>query len=86
MIKYYFNNGIFLKADADYSILHNISTSAENEKYLSLMPGAGYAFFLNPKVSLEPCLCYDFDNIDYNSTNNHKINSLRLEIKFSIFL
>jgi hypothetical protein len=86
IIRYYFNNGILLRADASYRFLYNISSSTDNQKYISVTPGAGYAFFLNTKISLEPCICYEFDNIDYNSTNNHKINSLRLELKFSIFL
>jgi hypothetical protein len=86
VIKYYFNNGIFLKAEAGYSYIDNLSTDADNEKYISLMPGVGYAFFINKKVSLEPCLVYEFNNIDYNSTNNHKINSYRLELKLNIFL
>ena len=86
MVRYYFDNGIFLKADADYSFLNYISSSASTEKYLSFIPGFGYAFFLNPKVSLEPALCYEFDNINLNVSNKHKINSLRLELKLSVFL
>jgi hypothetical protein len=86
IIRFYFNNGIFLKGEASYSYIHNLSSSQTNEKFLSVTPGAGYAFFLNQKVSLEPCICYEFDDIDYNSTSNHKINALRLELKLSIFL
>jgi len=86
MLRYYFNNGIFLKTDADYLVLHNISSSTDNEKYFSVVPGAGYAFFLNPKVSLEPCICYEFDNIDFNSSNKQKINAVKLELKLAIFL
>jgi hypothetical protein len=86
MARYYFNNGIFLKADADYSILNYTSSGASTEKYLTLVPGFGYAFFLNPKVSLEPALCYEFDNINLNVSSKHKINSLRIELKLSVFL
>lgn len=86
MARYYFDNGLLLKADASFSFLHNLSSSASNETFFSLIPGAGYAFFLNQKVSIEPCLCYEFDKIRYNSTNNHRSNSVRLEVKLSIFL
>ncbi len=86
MVRYYFNNGFFIKADAGYSLINYISSSASNEKYLSLTPGVGYAFFLNGNVSLEPAFCYEFDNIDLNISNTHKINSFRLELKLSIFL
>ena len=86
MTRYYFNNGIFLKADAGYSLLNYISSSASTEKYFSIIPGVGYAFFLNPKLSLEPALCYEFDNINLNVSSKHQINSLRLELKLSVFL
>lgn len=86
MARYYFDNGIFLKADAGYSIINYISSSASSEKFLSLVPGFGYAFFLNQKVTLEPALCYEFDNINLNVSSTHKINSLRLELKLSVFL
>jgi hypothetical protein len=86
MARYYFNNGIFLKADAGYSILDYTSTTASTEKYLSLIPGIGYAFFLNNKVSLEPAFCYEFDHINLNVSNKQKTNSFRLEIKLSVFL
>jgi hypothetical protein len=86
MVRYYFYNGIFLKADADYSVLDYTSSSASTEKYLSLVPGLGYALFLNSKVSLEPTVCYEFDNINLNVSNKHTIKSLRFELKLSIFL
>lgn len=85
MARYYFNNGPFLKTDLSVSYLHS-NQGTSNQKFFMIIPGAGYAFFLNPKVSLEPCLCYEFDNINYNSSNNHKISAFRLEVKLSIFL
>lgn len=84
-VRYYFDNGIFVKADLGYSILHNISLGTANQNFFMITPGVGYAFFLNSKVSLDPCLCYEFDNINLNSTNNHKINAVRLELKLTIF-
>jgi hypothetical protein len=86
MTRYYFNNGIFLEADAAYSILNYISSTASTEKYLSVIGGLGYAFFLNPKLSLEPALYYEFDNINLNISNTHKINSFRLELRLSVFI
>lgn len=84
--KYYFANNFFVKTEIGFSFLHNISSSATNEHYISISPAIGYAIFLNPKVSLEPGLSYEFDNKKFNVTSTEKISSLRLELKFNIFL
>lgn len=89
MIKYYFKNGIFVKAVTSYSFLHGMGSNDQANNYFSLKPGAGYAFFLNQKVSLEPCLIYEFDNIKLNSgsgTMVNKVNNIMVELKLNIFL
>jgi outer membrane protein len=86
-VRYYFNNGLFLKGDFSYNYLHSLNSSPVKQKYHSFTPGIGYAFFLNQKVSLEPSISYKYEtgstNVAYRS---QIVNSLLMELKFSIFL
>jgi len=89
IVRYYFNNGLFLKTEASYSFLHGLESNIQVNNYFSLKPGIGYAFFINQKVSLEPCLSYEFENTKFksgSSTMTNKSNNLLVELKFSIFL
>jgi hypothetical protein len=89
LVKYYFNNGLFLNAEIGYNYTRGINHTDGVIKFFSLKPGVGYAFFLNQKVSLEPSISYEFrniktDNIDISMIN--KVNNIMLELKFNIFL
>ena len=82
--KYYFKNGLFLKAELGYNLLHGLGYgySGNKQKEYSMMPGIGYAFFLNSKVSFEPSVSYKYINGPYTQRSNSAI----LELKFCIFL
>lgn len=89
MVKYYFNNGLFFNTEIDYNYLHGIKENTSVNKFFSLKPGVGYAFFLNQKVSLEPSLSYEFENVKFDSgssTITNKENKVMLELKLNIFL
>jgi outer membrane protein len=85
-IRYYFNNGIFLKAETSYSFVHYSESNGSTQHGYSFSPGIGYAFFLNPKVSLEPGLSFVYNHYHYTSDQNYKTNNLLFELKFNIFL
>jgi hypothetical protein len=86
--RYYFKNGLFIKAE---SFIDFMGSNAPNYGYsgtskqtnFSLIPGLGYAIFLNQKVALEPCLSYMIQHTNDESFNTH---NFLLELKFSIFL
>ena len=85
-IRYYFNSGVFVKAETNLILLHGMGSNNSRQRSYSIMPGVGYAFFLNQKVSLEPCLSYTYSHTHYSTDLNDKLNNLQLEAKFSIFL
>jgi hypothetical protein len=87
-IRYYFKNGLFVKAETMISYMRDLSTVFGSNRPLkqtnySLVPGIGYAFFLNQKVALEPCLSYMIQHTIDQNLNTH---NFLLELKFSIFL
>jgi len=86
--KYYFNNGFFIGMKSGYYF--TTQKEPENKSYeLSFNPSIGYAFFINPKVSIEPSLEYSFSkNIINNSVINtiSKENGIFFAIGFHIFL
>lgn len=85
-VKYYFNSGLFLKTELNYSYLHGIgSNNTQKIKDYSIIPGVGYAFFINQKVSIEPCLSYQYAHDNYNESIA-KLNGVLFELKFNIFL
>jgi hypothetical protein len=84
--RYYFNNGVFVKGETNFVIFNGIGSNNSKQRSYSLIPGVGYAFFLNEKVSLEPCLSYIYSHTRYTSDMNQKINNLQLEMRLSIFL
>jgi hypothetical protein len=84
-VKYYFNNGLFVKTDSSYTYLHGIGSNTTTNKDYSIIPGVGYAFFINQKVSPEPCLSYQYAHNNYDDTIA-KLNGVLLEIKLNIFL
>jgi hypothetical protein len=83
-VKYYFNNGLFLKMDLDYSYLREIDSETKEKNY-SIIPGVGYAFFINQKVSIEPCLSYQYVHNNFNESIA-RINGVLFELKLNIFL
>jgi hypothetical protein len=86
-VKYYFNNGLFLKAETSFSRLHNVNWGSSKEKDYSLIPGLGYAFFINQKISLEPCLSYKYSHSSHNGgTMIEAFSGVLFEFKFNIFL
>jgi hypothetical protein len=89
-IRYYFKNGVFIKAETMIASMGRLSTSfgsniSATATNLSIVPGLGYAFFLNQKVSLDPCLSYMF-LLQRDHSLNLNFSNLLLELKFSIFL
>jgi hypothetical protein len=95
-IKYYFNNGIFIRSEATYVI-----TKSEREKShsFSFNAGAGYAFFINSKVSVEPALLLNTTSGRFTvlatqvggftipeATYDRKVRMFLFEIGFHIFL
>jgi hypothetical protein len=84
--RYYFNNGVFVKAETNFILFHGMGSNNSRQRTYSITPGVGYAFFLNQKVSLEPCLSYTFSHTRYSSDFNEKMNNLQLEARFTIFL
>jgi hypothetical protein len=80
--RYYFNNGLFFRTDIGYNLLHGLGNSTAKQKEYTIIPGIGYAIFLNPKVSFEPSLNYRH----VNGPDNQSQNGVFLELKFSIFL
>ncbi len=84
--RYYFEGGIFVKAETSFSMLHGMDSNNSKQRSYSITPGVGYAFFLNQKVSLEPCLSYVFSHTRYSDSLNERLNNLQLEARFSIFL
>jgi hypothetical protein len=87
IIKYYFNNGLFLKMIYDYSYIHETDYTHKSSDFSS---GIGYAFFINQKVSLEPCISYLFSKDKQVSesygNNDLKENTFQFSIGFNIFL
>lgn len=84
--RYYFDGGIFVKAETNITMLRGMDSNNSKQRSYSIAPGLGYAFFLNQKVTLEPCLSYVFSHTRYSDTLNERLNNLQLEVKFSIFL
>ena len=84
-VKYYFNNGLFVKTEFSYNYIHGIGSNTTNNKDNSVIPGVGYAFFINQKVSIEPCLSYQYVHDNSNETIS-KMNGVLFELKFNIFL
>jgi hypothetical protein len=88
-IRYYYKNGLFIKAEFMIDFLHRnfpnygLNGSISKQTNFSLIPGIGYALFLNQKVALEPCLSYMIQHTIDQSINSH---NFLLELKFSIFL
>jgi hypothetical protein len=89
-IKYYFGNGIIIKAESTYAWLHELGRNdTYNIHYITFKPGVGYAFFINPKVSLEPSVNYEFrryTEIMEGNDSKLKINSLLIEFSIVVFL
>ncbi len=84
--RYYFNNGIFVKGETNFVIFNGLGSNNSRQRSYSITPGVGYAFFLNEKVSLEPCLSYIYSHTHYADAVNERMNNLQLEVRFSIFL
>jgi outer membrane protein len=86
-IRYYFKNGLFVKAETSISYMHGIGAiNISKQTSYSLVPGVGYAFFINQKVAFEPCLSYMYTIHHLYSHYNLNVNNVLLELKFSIFL
>lgn len=81
-IKAYFNNGLFVSLQSG---LNYQTTTSGSSKYSAtefyVNPSLGYAFFINPKVSIEPSVGYL-----YNKTiNKQNVNITTLTINSKIF-
>jgi outer membrane protein len=80
--RYYFKNGFFVNAELGYNLLHGLKENRIKQKEYSIIPGIGYAIFLNPKVSFEPSLNYRH----VNGPDSNSRDGVFLELKFNIFL
>jgi hypothetical protein len=95
-IKYYFNNGILLRAE---SLISMSTGNSSTTKTFFVKSGMGYAIFINSKVSIEPALLYYHSSlkstihekelggfiipaVDYSA----KQDTFIFEIGFNIFL
>jgi len=74
-----------VKTEFSYNYLHGIGSNTTNNKDYSIIPGVGYAFFINQKVSIEPCLSYQYAHDNSNETIS-KMNGVLFELTFNIFL
>jgi|WetSurMetagenome_2_1015567.scaffolds.fasta_scaffold124686_2 hypothetical protein len=80
--RYYFKNGLFINGQLGYNLLHGLKNNNQKQKAYSIIPGIGYAIFLNPKVSFEPSLNYRH----INGPDSNSQDGVFLELKLSIFL
>ena len=80
--RYYFKNGLFLNGELGYDLLHGLKNNGTKQKEYSIIPGIGYAIFLNPKVSFEPSINYRH----VNGPDSNSRDGVFLELKFNIFL
>jgi hypothetical protein len=86
-LRYYFDFGLFVKAEASYLLNHYETGTKYNT--INVETGVGYAIFLNPNVALEPSLFYNLNlgNNKYsNSETSTTAHMLGFKIGFSIFL
>jgi len=86
VVKYYTDFLAVFKLEAAYEFSHAPSWKGGS---FYLKPGVGMAFFLNPKVSLEPGLFYQLnsDNRNYEFYKTKlKTSKLGIEIGLTIFL
>jgi hypothetical protein len=90
-IKYYLENCIFFEFETGY--MHDWSSSngfdkATSDVY-SFIPGIGYAIFINPKVSIEPKINYEFNRFTMKSvsmSDKQTSNSISFSVAFTMFL
>jgi hypothetical protein len=89
IIKYYFNKGPFLKMNLSYTYSKSTGTYITDTKYFELEPGIGFAFFINPKVSIEPSLNY---TLMHNTSDtfpggySYKANTIKLHLGITVFI
>jgi hypothetical protein len=95
---YSFGIGPIIKYYTEYLMVFNLGGAYEFEHYstgkrgtFSLKPGVGMAFFLSPKVSLEPGIYYEFYSEKWKSSGTgfetkQKVGELGLEVGLTIFL
>jgi hypothetical protein len=90
-LKYYLKNCIFFEIASGYSYSKstNYSTHPSSNNIYSIIPSIGYAIFLNSKVSIEPKINYEFNNLSMKysdqSTAKESANGISLSAQFSIF-
>ncbi len=84
-LKYYSNNGIITVLSITYNHYYYKYHQANPHRYsgFQISPGAGYAIFINQKVSLEMTVSYQYN---YTSDTMDKEHSVHLNAGFQIFL
>jgi hypothetical protein len=86
-VKYYFTNGILLRSDASYSLS---SSWGARSRSFALEAGAGYAFFINSKVSIEPALMLNTTRVKSTISEREVggliIPEVKLDQKIRMFL
>jgi hypothetical protein len=79
IIKYYTDYLMIFKLEGGYEYYRYSSTDKAGS--FSIKPGIGMSFLLNPKVSLEPAIYYEFNSVEKQSRN-----TIGIEIGLTIFL
>ena len=82
-IKYYFKNCIFVGLESGYSYSIGKSSTSDlkhTSNNYTISPSLGYAFFINSKISIEPCINYLYTK---NSLKSSTSDSVNLDEKFS---
>jgi len=86
VVKYYTDYLAVFKLSSAYEFNHSPNGKGST---LTLRPGIGMAFFLNPKVCLEPGIFYEFVSDNWKtefSDTNRKYSTIGVEVGFTIFL
>ena len=89
IVKYYLSKGPFFKMSLFFSNSKSIGNDVVSAKILEFEPGIGFAFFINPKVSIEPSLNYSFAHYKSGvSTSNYSVkdNNIKLQLGITVFI
>jgi outer membrane autotransporter barrel domain len=86
-VRYYLSQGIFFQAEFGFGNMRNKSTqgtvtSKNTSKFGALSLGAGYAYFINDNIAVEPFLGYRRSDTDLGPINS----SIFLNVGFQIYL
>jgi outer membrane protein len=87
--KYYSDKGLFITVKGGFNFGNQKSGSGSDDTKISgfyISPGAGYAYFIHQRVSLEAGVFYEYHNTQYRGGSYSETNCYLLQIGFQIFL